>query len=371
LLVGLFAGVWVDRLRPRRVLLWTDLGRAVLLALIPVAAVLGLLRMELLYVVAFLAGACTVFFDVAYQSFLPFLVSRKELNKGNSMLETSRTISEMVGPTVGGVLVQVFSAPLAIAGDAFSFLISASFMSFIREPELPSEKRDQPQNIWKEIGEGLLFVLKHPLLRAILCTSGTIVFFSNISFALLILYMSRVLGLSPELLGLVYALYSIGGFLGTLITAPITRRVGIGAAIAGGSFLASSGILCFSLASRPLVVAVPLLMAGYFCLGCGTVIYNINSFSLRQIVTPERLRGRMNASMRFMTWGMIPVSAFLAGGLGGLIGIQPTLMVAGIGCLFSVLWVLFSPVRALKELPVGDVERIATPGEDFSEVSIE
>jgi MFS family permease len=314
-----------------------------------------------LYVVAFLAGGFAVFFDVAYQSFLPFLVSRKELSKSNSMLEGSRTISEMVGPTMGGILVQVISAPLAIAGDALSFFISTIFIGSIREPKSLLEKRDQPRNIWKEIGEGLLFVLKNPLLRAILGTSGTIVFFSNISFALLILYMSRVLGLSPELLGFVYVLYSVGGFLGTLLTASMTKRVGIGPAIAGGAFITSSGILCFSLASRPLVVAVPLLMAGYFLLGCGTVIYNINSFSLRQAVTPERLRGRMNASIRFMTWGMIPISAILAGSLGEVIGVHSTLILAGIGCLFSVLWVLFSPVWMLKELPVEKEDVAMTP----------
>lgn len=364
LLIGLFAGVWVDRLRPRRVLLWTNLLRAMLLALIPLTAVLGLLRIEILYVVAFLAGGLAIFFDVAYQSFLPFLVERQELSKSNSLLEASRTISEMVGPTLGGALVQLVSAPIAIMGDALSFLISVGFISSIRETHSAQLPHNQTGNVWKEIREGLLFVIKNPLLRAILGTSGTIVFFSNISFALLILYMSRVLGLSPELLGLVYALYSIGGFLGTLITTFITKKLGVGAIIIGGAFTTSTGIVCFSLARPPLFVAVPLLMAGYFFLGCGTVIYNINSFSLRQVVTPERLRGRMNASIRFMTWGMIPISALLSGNLANVFGIQHTLIVAGIGCMFSVLWVFFSPIRSLKKFPLSEEEEGHFPGEE-------
>jgi len=353
LLVGLFAGVWVDRLRRRPILLVTDFARGILLLAIPLAALLGALTIGLLYAVAFLVGILTVFFEVAYQSFLPAPVGREQLVEGNSKLEVSRSAAQIAGPGVAGGLVQLATAPIAIIVDAASFFISAFFLVFVRVPEAAPAPRAERQTIWKDIGEGLGVVFGNPLLRAIAGCTATSNLGNNSWQAILILYLTRRLGLGAGVIGLIFATGSIGFLCGVLLAGRIARRFGLGPAIVGSIAFGSLGALLIPIAQRPASFALPLLIASQFIAGGSGTIYNINQVSLRQAITPDHLLGRMNATMRFIVWGTLPIGALIGGALGGTIGLRPTLIVGAIGETFAFLWVVFSPVRALREQPAG------------------
>ena len=354
LLVGLFVGVWVDHYRRRPILIAADLGRAALLIVIPIAAILGVLRIEHLYIVAFLVGALELVFDVAHRSFLPSLVKREQLVEGNSKLEMSRSVAMIVGPGVAGGLVQWVTAPIAIAVNAISFLISALFLGWIRTPELAPKPSDQQQNIWGEIGEGLKLVSNNRLLRAIAGCIGTLGLFNSVLEAVLVLYVTRELGIGPGLLGLAFASGSVGFLLGALLPGWATRRFGLGPGIIGGLLLVGLSDLLIPLldGSMAVVVILMVLMVAQFFFGLGFVIFNTGQVSLRQAITPDHLQGRMNAVMSFIGWGVVPLGGLLGGGLGEMIGLRPTLLLAALGEILAVLWLLLSPMRSLPEQPV-------------------
>src|SRR5229473_5919264 len=352
LLLSLFAGVWVDRLPRRPILIVADIGRALFLGSIPVAALIGALRIEQLYLVGILTGALTVFFDVADQSYLPVLVSRAHLVEGNSKLEMSRSVAQITGPGVAGALVQLVTAPLAVAVDAASFVASVIFLLFIRTSEPPPvQHADGPSSIWGEPRAGLAVVLRNPLLRSIAGCTGTSNLFSNAMFAVYVLYLTRQLGIGPALLGLILAAAGPGALLGALVAGNVAARFGLGTTIIGSALVAAAVNLLVPLAGGPIVVVAGMLMLSQFIGGISNPIYNINQVSLRQAITPDRLQGRMNASMRFIVWGTIPVGALMGGALGDAIGLRPTLTLMVACYLLAPLWVLFSPVRQLKEQP--------------------
>ncbi len=353
LIVGLPAGVWVDRLRRRPILIAGDLGRAAALGSIPLAYVLGVLSIAQLYVVAFVVGVLTVFFDVAYQSYLPSLVDRSQLVEGNSKLEVSRSGAGVLGPGIAGALIELFRAPLAIALDALSFVLSGLFVLLIRRQE-PVPVRAMTADgsragMRAQIAEGLRYVLGHPLLRHIAATTATSNLFSIMAQAVLLVYAVRELGLEPGTIGLIFSLGALGFLGGAVLTAPITRRVGLGRAIVGSIFFSGFALLLVPLAPRD--NPVPLLVAAQAIVGFGVPIYNINQVSLRQAITPERMQGRMNATMRFVVWGVFPIGALIGGVLGTTIGLQPTLWVSAIGATFAFLPVFFSQVRSLRAIP--------------------
>jgi MFS family permease len=354
LLLGLFVGVWVDRYRRRPILIAADLGRAALLFTIPLAALLGVLRIELLYLVAVLTGTLGLFFDVAYRSFLPSLIGSERLVEGNSKLELSESVAEIVGPGAAGGLVQLLTAPLAIALDAASFLISALFLAWIRAPEPAPRPPEAQRNIWREIGEGLHLVAGNRLLRAIAGCMGTVSLFNSVLEAVFILYVARDLGLEPGVLGLIFARGSVGFLFGTFVTAWVTRRFGLGPGIIGGLLLVGSSDLLIPLVNRSMatVAIAMVLIAAQFFFGLGLVIFRIGQVSLRQAVTPDPLQGRMNATMSFITWGLVPLGGLLGGGLGQAMGLRPTLLLAAGGELLATLWLLLSPIRSLREQPV-------------------
>ncbi|MCA1644920.1 MAG: MFS transporter [Chloroflexi bacterium] len=349
LVVALAAGVWVDRLRRRPILIGGDLSRALLLAWLPIGALLGVLRIEQLYVVAVLVGLCTVFFDVAYQSFVPVLVGREHLVEGNSKLEVSRSAAQIVGPGLGGLLVQTITAPVAIIVDALSFLISGLVLILIKTPEpAPGISR---RGVRAEIGEGLSIVLGNSLLRSIAGCTGTSNVFGSALQAVLVLYATRDLGLPPALLGVALGAGSLGALLAALLSSRIADRIGLGTSIVGGISLGGVASLLIALASGPPSVAAAVLGLAQALFGFGGVLYNINQVSLRQAITPDRLLGRMNATMRFIVWGTMPIGALLGGSLGEAIGLRGTLAVVAAGALVTPLWVLLSPVRKLREQP--------------------
>lgn len=351
LVLGLFAGVWVDRLPRRQILIAADLGRAAALLIVPAAAWLGALRMELLYAVALATGCLTVFFDVAYQSFLPALVGRRELVEGNSKLEISRSAAQVAGPGVAGGLVQLVTAPLALLVDALSFLVSGLFLIAIRgreeAPAAPAERR----SVRAEIAEGLGVVFGNPTLRAIAACTATLNLFSSISGAVFILYLTRELALGPGLLGLIFAASNIGVLLGAGAAGAVARRFGAGPTVIGAALLAGLGALPVPFAAGPLAVVVPVLIAAQTVMFVSGVVYNITQVSLRQAITPDRLLGRMNATMRFIVWGIMPLGMLIGGALGSTIGLRPTLIVGALGGLLAFLWPLRSPLRSLRAHP--------------------
>lgn len=353
ILVGLPAGVWVDRLRRRPILILGDLGRAVLLGSIPLAYVMDALTMIQLYVVAFLAGICTVFFDVAYQAYLPALVDRDQLVDGNSKLEISRSGAQLGGPALAGVLIEVLRAPVAIIVDALSFLWSAAFVFLIRkhEPRQAKASEGTRPSMRQEIWEGLRYVLGHPLLRPIaVCTATSNLFSGGLLTAVLVLFSVRELGLSPGAIGAAFGVGNVGFLVGAFLAGRIARTIGVGRAIVGSSVLFGVAPLFLPLATTRTTGIAALVAVGAIG-GLGGAVYNINQVSLRQAITTERMQGRMNATMRFVVWGTIPIGAFVGGVLGETIGLRATLWVAAIGSLFAFVYPLLSPVRTLQRIP--------------------
>jgi len=353
LIVGLPAGVWIDRLRRRPILIVGDLGRAVLLTSIPVAHLMGVLSLAQLYVVGFLVGVLTVFFDVAYQSYLPALVDRDRLVEGNAKLEISRSAAAVAGPPVGGALVGVLSAPIAIVFDAISFLASALFLLAIRKPEPTPEPHldeiGQRVGMLRSIRDGLAYVATHRYLRNIAATTGVGNLFGAMGYAVLMLYLIRDLGLSPGTIGLVLGIVSLGFLVGALLPDRIQRRIGLGPTIVASA--AVDGLALFLVPLAPPASPIPFLVASVVLLGIGQVVYNVSQVSLRQAITPDNMLGRMNATMRFIVFGTMPLGAVIGGALGATIGLRETLFVSAAGARLACLFVLFSPVRSLRAIP--------------------
>jgi MFS family permease len=352
ILFTLPAGVWVDRLPRRPILIAGDFGRALLLATIPGAYLSGHLTLGQLYVVAFGTGTCTVFFDVAYQSYLPSLVEREQLVDGNSKLEISRSSAQIAGPGFGGLLVQLFTAPYAILADAVSFVGSGAFILRIgRREEWQQADRDETEksSLWIELKEGLRFVLGNPNLRAQAGCTSTSNFFFNVAFAVYVVFLVRVLHLSPGVIGLVFSIGSIGSLIGALTARRITNRLGIGPSTIAVTILQGPAGLMMAFAPRSF--PLPFLIGGWLVLGFVIVVYNITQVSYRQAICPARLQGRMNSVMRFIVWGTIPLGNLVGGGLATWIGLRPTLAIGAAGSGLSFLWILFSPQRHLREMP--------------------
>lgn len=355
ILFTLPAGVWIDRLRRRPILIGSDVARALLLASIPVAFLGDWLTLVQVYVVAFLAGTLEVFFDVAYQSYLPSVVERDELVEGNSKLELSRAGSQVVGPTVAGFLIEAVTAPFALAFDAVSYLGAALFVGLIRREEPGPEPHDPAEgprpSMWQEARAGVGYVVTNRYLRSIAACTGTANLFGNISGAVLILYLVSEdgLGLTPISLGLIFALGNLGVILGALTGGRLAKAIGIGPTIVASAALA--GIAAFAVPLAPPDDPFWVLVIGGVFVGFGVVVYNVNQVGLRQAITPDRMLGRMNATMRLIVWGTIPIGALIGGILGTVVGLQAALWVSAIGASLSFLPVLLSPVRSLREIP--------------------
>lgn len=350
LLVGLPAGVWVDRLRRRTILIVSDIARAMVLVTIPLAQWADLLTLWHLYTVAFVTGTLTVFFDVAYQSYLPHLVGRERLVEGNSKLEIVRSTAHLGGPALGGQLIKLLTAPAALSVTALALVASASLVLGIRSREERPTRRPEAR-LWSEIAEGLGFVLRQPLLRPIaMCTSTFNLFFAMYG-AMLILFLERVLGQDPGVIGLVFTIGGAGGLAGALLSKRLSALLGQGPVIWLSTACTAPFALLMPLLAQPgwrLWVAA----AGGFMVSVGLVIYNVTQVSFRQALTPDQLLGRMNATMRFLVWGTLPLGALLGGLLAELIGIRTALLIAGLGICVAFLPVFASPLRTMRNLPV-------------------
>ena len=353
-LIGLAAGAWVDRLRRRPILIAADVGRAIVLTSIPAAAMLGRLSMGQLYIVTLIVSLLTVFFDVAYESYLPSLIGRAELIEGNSKLSASASVAEVSGLAMAGWLVQIFTAPIAILIDAASFAISAVSVGLIRAPESKPPCEVQP-GMLRQIGEGLRTVRRQPVLLALAGCTLSKEFFWGVYGALVMLYMVRGLGFAPSVLGSIWAVGGVSSLIAAATAGLATRRFGIGSTTILGLAVASMAMFLIPLAQGAAIGSVVLLISQQI-LGDGpATLYQINQVSLRQAIAPERLLGRVNASTEFLRLGATLVGSLAGGWLGGVMGVRQVLFYAAAGSLVSTLWLVVSPVRGLRVIP-GAVE---------------
>lgn len=351
IVIGLFAGVWVDRLRRRPLMIWADLGRALLLGSIPLAAIVGLLGMTQLLVVVFVAGLLTALFEVAYHAYLPTLITREELVEGNSKLEASGAAIEVASFGLGGWLVQLLSAPLAVLVDAVSFLFSAVCLLGIRTPEPPSEEPAADQTTWLAIREGMALVFHSPVLRALGGAHATMSFSVYVWLSMLFLYLTRDLGLQPGVYGMLFAVGGACSLIGATFAERVERRFGLGPTLIATLFIASASLIMVPLASGPLVLVV-LLVGGQQMTDGPATIFMIHERSLIQATVSPRSLGRVTASLRVIGWIAMLAGTIVGGLLGELIGPRATMFVGSALAFPTVLWLIWSPVRSLRRMPV-------------------
>jgi MFS family permease len=351
------AGAWVDRLPRRLILVAGDFGRAISLLSIPIAWELGVLTIWQLYLVGFINGTLTVFFDVADQSFLPAILEPDDLIEGNSKLQVSASAAQVLGQPLGGGIVGLFGAPLAVTADAISFVASGGLIFWIRKREPKRAAAAAATGgllapvagIRAEIAEGLHYVLGHPYLRYIAASTGISNLFSNIAFATIAYFVYTDLGLTPFQFGVIGGLGSIGVLVGALVAGRIAERIGVGRTILWSMIISGPATLLAAVAQP--ATAIPVLTASFFLGSFAGVVYNINQVSLRQAITPERIQGRMNATMRFLVWGTIPIGQVIGGIVATGLGARGALIVGGILGCFAFVPILFSSVRQLERIP--------------------
>lgn len=350
-LFSLPAGVWIDRTRKLPLILWTDWIRAVVLLAIPIAALGGVLSIALLYAVGFACGALNVVGGAAAQVYLTQLVGRERLIDAHSKIATSNSAAEMVGPGLAGLLVQAFSAPMAIMVDALAFFVSGWMLRGIRASDdgvaVAGETR-----MWPEIVAGLRLVWENRVLRALAWVVALWIFVEHAYFAAVILFAVRELGLSPGAIGVAYALSGVGCLCAALASPRLTRLLGIGSVTVAGLLMTGVAWQWIALVPGHSPGSMPALGAGMFGFGFGATLFGINYLSLRQAITPDALLGRMTATMRFLTVAAAPLGS-LAGGLAGeWLGLRVTLGLVGIGgIVLGLVAILATPVRTVRTLP--------------------
>ncbi|HET7808000.1 MAG TPA: MFS transporter [Gaiellaceae bacterium] len=347
LLFSLHAGAWVDRRGKRRqTMIATALGRAALLATIPLAYWFDLLTLAQLYVVSFLVGTLSVVFFVSYSTLFVSLVKREHYLEANSLLNGSRAFSYIAGPSVGGLLVQAFSAAGALVVDTFSFLASALALSTIDPVEPPTEKAERGH-----VKAGIRYIRHSAIVRSALLATATINFFNFVFWALFILYVTRSLDVTPGVLGLILGSASVGGLIGSVVTGRINRRIGAGPAFALGCVLFPVPLVLVPLAGGSDLTIYACLFAAEFLSGFGVMVLDITAASINAALIPDRLRARVAGAYMLVNYGVRPLGSLLGGALGTWIGLRETLWIGAVGATLGVIWLLPSPLLRLRELP--------------------
>jgi len=347
LLFTLPAGVWVDRLRRKPILVLGNIGRAVALLSVPVVYWVGGLTIWQLYVVGFAVGTCTVFFDVAYQSYIPALVGREDVVEANSKLEISRAAANIAGPGMAGGLIALLTAPVAVLVDAVSYAISALLLFGIRKEE-EAPPRAERRSLREELGEGLRYVFRHPYQRTMVVMTALSNFFGQVVFSILLVYAVRELDLSAGTIGIALAIGNLGTLASALTAKRIGDRLGVGRTILLASCLFGPGTLLIAFA--PQAYALPLIVLAMIVIGFGGILYNVTAISLIQAITPDRILGRANASRRFVVWGVVPLGGFTGGALASTIGLRETMVVGALGGLLTIVPILVSPLRSVGKM---------------------
>jgi MFS-type transporter involved in bile tolerance (Atg22 family) len=355
IVLAVLAGVVLDRRRRRPVLIACSLASAVVIGLIPVAQVTGILSLGLLYAIALLAGTLSVCFDVGALSYVPHLVGRPRLSDANSKLQASMAFAGIAGPGLAGLLIGLVTAPVTLTADAVSYLFSAAGLIAIRKPE-PEPEAGQGASVGRSMAEGFRAVYGTRLLRVLLAQSATL----NVGFGavstIFTVYAVRGLGLTPAKLGIAMGALQAGALLGALGAARVKRALGLGRtlAVAVAGVSASPLLLLAPHSAGPAAIAV--FAAGWLGHGCGIAVWNVNTVTLRQAVTPTRLLARMNATYRMMLFGALPVGSMAGGLLGSAFGLRPALVIAVLVLVTPIGWIFFSPVFRLTEMPLAAPE---------------
>jgi MFS family permease len=352
-LLYLVVGVWIDRMRRRPVVIGSDLARGVLLLGVPLAAFAGVLSFWLLAALTFLVMLLSVWFDIGYMSYVPGLVEKKNLMQANTIMESSRSSAQFAGPGVGGVLVQVLTAPAAILIDCASYFVSAFAVWRIRKPEPAPEPSAGHgiRGVASSIGEGMRFLVKHPTLRPMAIAIGINNLAWAAELALYVLFLARTIGLSAPLIGLTLAASGPGALVGSMLAGKVQKKIGLAGAIVGGLLLFAAAALLIPFAPHQPAVAVPVLMVAAFCMSLGGQVCAVNVLTTRQIITPDRLQGRVNASFRFLALGVSPLGSLLGGLLGTVAGTQPALFISIAAMFLGPIVMLVSPVRRVRQIP--------------------
>jgi Na+/melibiose symporter-like transporter len=356
LVIAIFAGVWLDRRRRRPIMIGCALGNAALIGLVPISSEFGFLSIGLLYVVITLAGSLTVIFDVGALSYVPFLVDREHLTESNSKLQASISFAGIAGPGFAGVIVGLLTAPIALSVDAVSYLFSAGGLLAItkREP-VPDLSGDRP-SIRQSLAEGFRAVYGIKLLRILLGQSATL----NVGFGMVstifTLYAIRVLGFSPDKLGLAIGSLAAGALCGSLLAGRVERLIGLPSTLTLAIIGVCASPLLLLVPRNAGVLSIALSMAAWYGHGFGIGMWNVNTITLRQVLTPMKVLGRMNATYRMVLFGALPAGALLAGLLGSTVGYWHAILISTIALTTPMLWLAFSPVFRLKEMPLGPNE---------------
>ena len=358
---GLFVGVWVDRIRRRPMMIAADIGRAIIVVSVPAAAVFGTLHIEQLYAVAFLAGILTTFFDVAYQSYLPTLVSADELVEGNSKLAASASVAEFGAFGTAGWLVQLITAPGAMLVDAGSFVVSAVSIAMIRRPEPPPAPASEREPMIAEALDGVRAIYHDRTLRVIAASWVLLSLASGMMSAVFLLFTARELGFSPGVLGLIFAVGGVTSFVGAVLADWSRRTFGVGGAMILGLVMGAVGFVIMAGAPHASILGAAILIAQQVISDPGWTVYEINQISLRQAIAPEAMLGRVNAGVRFAGLVAMLVGTISAGAIADAIGARPVILLAGAAVFAAAVVVLCSPVRRLRTAPERTDDVVATP----------
>ncbi|WP_051835767.1 MFS transporter [Streptomyces sp. NRRL WC-3549] len=364
-LLAILLGAWVDqRPRKRRLMILADLVRAAVLLSVPVAYLLGAVTLGQLYAVALLTGAAGVLFNTAYPPFFVRLVPRPSYVDANSKLSATRSASYVAGPAIGGALIQVLTAPVTLVVDALTFLVSAVLVGRVRVDEPPAVPGGAAgPSLWRRAGEGLSFVVRHPVLRATLGCAATVNFFSFVAGSgLIVLFANRNLGLSAGVIGVAFGVGATGSLLGAVIAPRISRRFGVGRSIVVGAVLFPAPTAIAAAADGPLWLRAGALAAAQFFSGFGVMLFDVNLNSLQAAVIPDDMRSRVAGAYSTVNYGARPVGAVTGGLLATLVGLRPTLLVAALGGALSVFWLLPSPVPRIRSLASSDTTDAADDG---------
>ncbi|MFB8351808.1 MFS transporter [Streptomyces niveus] len=365
LLFSLFVGAWVDRWRSRNVMVLADFGRAVALAAIPIAFLLGVLGIPVLLVLAFLVGVLTVFFDVAYQAALVRLVKRDQLVQGNSALEGSRSAAQIGGPALGGALVSLLTAPIAVVAGAFFFGVSCLSIRRIRHRESVPRTVERPARMRRQIAEGLRLVVGDPSLRAVGLASALFHFFFAALMTVYLLFLPRTLHLSGTAVGLVLAAMGPGALVGSVLAARLPRRLGHGVVLVSSAVLAEGVMLCAPAVRGSTTLTIASLIAVNFLFGAFSQLVDVTVMAVRQSITPLPVQGRVVATINFVGMGLTPLGSLLGGFLADRWDLRTGLLLAAVGMALSPLFMAFSPLARLgRELPApGEAIPPGRPGD--------
>jgi len=352
LVVGLPVGAWVDRRLKRRTMIAANIVRTAAMATVPLLWWGGLLEVWHLYVVAAIVGTATVFFDVSYQSYVPVLVSPGNVGQANSKLEATAQIARIGGPAAGGLLLTVVTAPVLFIGEAAGYLLSAVFLARTRDREVAAPAADR-RPLGVEIKEGLSFVIRHPLISRIAACTGAMNFCGMLIFTMMPVLILRNLGLGPQGMGLIMAAGAAGGLLGAIAAPRLAAWAGEGTVIPVCAIVSAVFLIPVPVAAMIAQpgISLALLLLSEFGFGFVILVYNIMQLSMRQRVCPPRLLGRMNASIRFVVWGVMPLAALASGLLGEHFGLVPVIWIGTAGSFLAAAPVLFSPLLGMRKLP--------------------